>query len=42
VGTYREQWGESPVFYLRLRASEPTRVADALKKRGYEVLGVHQ
>lgn len=41
VGTYRERWGENPVFYLRLRASDPPSVADALKERGYTVLGVH-
>lgn len=41
VGTYRERWGENPVFYLRLRASDPTRIAGALKDRGYPILGVH-
>ncbi len=40
VGTYREKWEESPVFYLRLRAAEPNQVASVLKEEGYEVLGV--
>ncbi len=41
VGTYRERWGESPVCYLRMRAADPERLAEVLKKRGYSVLGVH-
>lgn len=41
VGTYRERWGKSPVFYLRLRAANPARIADVLKERSYTVLGVH-
>ena len=40
VGTYREKWKESPVFYLRLRAADPNQVAGMLKEEGYEVLGV--
>ena len=40
VGTYREKWEKSPVFYLRLRAAEPNQVAGILKEEGYEVLGV--
>ncbi len=40
VGTYREKWEESSVFYLRLRAAEPNQVASVLKEEGYEVLGV--
>ena len=40
VGTYREKWEKSPVFYLRLRAAEPNQVAGILKEKGYEVLGV--
>jgi len=40
VGTYREKWEESPVFYLRLRAADPHQVAGVLKEKGYEVLGV--
>lgn len=42
VGTYREKWEESPVFYLRLRAADPDRIADALREKGYGVLGVQQ
>ena len=40
VGSYREKWGESPIFYLRLRAADPNQVAGMLKEEGYEVLGV--
>jgi acetoin utilization protein AcuB len=41
VGTYRERWGENPVFYLRLRTVDPARIANALREKGYTVLGVH-
>ncbi len=40
VGTYREKWEESPVFYLRLRGGNPNQVAAILKEEGYEVLGI--
>jgi len=40
VGTYREKWEESPVFYLRLRGGNPNQVAAILKEEGFEVLGV--
>ncbi len=40
VGTYREKWEGSPVFYLRLRGGTPNRVAAILKEEGFEVLGV--
>lgn len=41
VGTYRERWGESPVCYLRVRASDLEAVTRGLKKRGYNILGLH-
>ncbi len=41
LGTYREKWGESHVCYLRLRTSDPERLAKALQEKGYNVLGVH-
>ena len=41
VGTYREHWGESVVCYLRVRDGEPEHIAEALRQRGYTVLGVH-
>lgn len=41
VGTYRERWDESRVCYLHLRATDPNRLADVLKQKGYTVLGVH-
>ncbi|MFQ5539945.1 MAG: CBS and ACT domain-containing protein [Candidatus Binatia bacterium] len=42
VGTYRERWEENPVFYLRLRAADPDRIAGVLGEKGYTVLGVQQ
>ena len=41
VGTYRERWEESPVCYLRVRASDLEAVTRGLKKRGYNILGLH-
>jgi acetoin utilization protein AcuB len=41
VGTYKEKWEESRVCYLHLRATDPNRLADVLKEKGYTVLGVH-
>jgi acetoin utilization protein AcuB len=40
LGTYRETWAESPIFYLRLRSANPTELAELLRRRGYNVLGV--
>ncbi len=42
VGTYREKWEESPVFYLRLRAADPNWIAGLLSEKGYKILGVQQ
>jgi acetoin utilization protein AcuB len=41
VGTYRGKWGETPVCYLRLRSANADAIAELLKKRGFDVLGVH-
>jgi len=41
MGTYREQWGDNPVCYVRLRATDPDLVANTLKRKGFTVLGVH-
>lgn len=41
LGTYRETWDGTPVCYLRLRTTNPDRIADALKEKGFTVLGVH-
>ncbi len=40
VGTHKYKWEESRVCYLHLRAAEPERLADALRAKGYTVLGV--
>jgi acetoin utilization protein AcuB len=42
LGTYREKWGEIQVFYIRLTAAAPDRLAASLQERGYTVLGVQQ
>lgn len=41
VGTYRGKWGETPVCYLRLRSGDAESIAELLKERGFDVLGVH-
>jgi acetoin utilization protein AcuB len=41
IGMYRERWGNGTACYLRLRATDPERLAGVLKEKGYEVLGVH-
>ncbi len=42
VGTYRGNWEESRVCYLRLRSGDPDAIAKVLKGRGFDVLGVHR
>ena len=41
VGTYREKWDESRVFYVTLRTKDVNQVASALKAQGFSVLGTH-
>lgn len=41
VGTYRKKWGEAPVCYLRLRSGDVDAIAQVLRTRGFEVLGVY-
>ena len=36
VGTYTERWGDSGVFYLRVRTAQPNGVVSALKEAGYK------
>jgi acetoin utilization protein AcuB len=42
VGTYREKLGENPVCYLRLLSGDPDNIAKALRRSGFNVLGVHR
>ena len=42
VGTYRDKLGENPVCYLRLVGGAPDSIANALRNRGFNVLGVHK
>jgi hypothetical protein len=41
VGTYRQKWGETPIYYLRLRSGDADAIAQALGERGFQVLGVY-
>jgi acetoin utilization protein AcuB len=41
LGTYRERRGGSPVFYVRFRSTNPGYLAQLLKSKGYNVLGIH-
>jgi acetoin utilization protein AcuB len=41
LGTYREEWRKTRVFYLRVRTDDPDRVAKALANNSFNVLGVH-
>ena len=42
IGTYREAIGENPVCYLRLLSGNAERIAAALRRSGFNVLGVHR
>jgi len=41
LGTYRGQWGDDRVCYLRIRALDAGRIAATLGQKGFNVLGVH-
>lgn len=41
LGTHREKWDGESIFYLRLRSTDPNRLAEILKRRGFTVVGVH-
>jgi acetoin utilization protein AcuB len=41
LGTHRERWDVDPTCYLRLRATDPDRLAAVLRRKGYTVLGVY-
>ena len=42
IGTYRHQWGDNPVCYLRLVTENADKIAAALRASGFDVLGVHR
>jgi acetoin utilization protein AcuB len=42
IGTYREKIGENPICYLRLLSGNFERIAEALRRSGFNVLGVHR
>ena len=41
LGTYRGQWGDDSVCYLRIRAVDAERIVTVLGQKGFNVLGVH-
>ena len=41
AGTYRADWDESQVSYVRVPSTEARRVADMLTEKGFKVLAVH-
>jgi acetoin utilization protein AcuB len=41
VGTHKDSWDANRVCYLHARGMDPDRLADALKARGYNVVGLH-
>ena len=42
VGTYRHKFGDNAICYLRLRAGNADKIANALRMSGFDVLGVHR
>ena len=42
IGTYREKIGDSPFCYLRLLSGDVDKIAGALRRGGFNVLGVHR
>lgn len=42
VGTYRDKLGDNPICYLRLIAANADKIANALRRSGFDVLGVHR
>lgn len=41
IGTYRGQWGDERVCYLRIRSAAAGRIADLLRQKGFNVLGTY-
>jgi acetoin utilization protein AcuB len=41
LGSYRDKWGESPVYYLRFRSANAEYLAEVLRSKGYNILGFH-
>ncbi len=41
LGTYRDRWGENPVFYLRFCSVNAESLAEVLRTKGYNILGIH-
>lgn len=42
LGTYRGQWGDDSVCYLRIRGEDAEKIAAVLGQKGFNVLGVHR
>jgi len=41
AGTYRANWDESQVCYVRVPSADAKRIADMLTEKGFKVLAVH-
>jgi acetoin utilization protein AcuB len=41
LGSHRKKWGDTPVYYLRLRSGDAGAIAKVLSQKGFEVLGVY-
>jgi acetoin utilization protein AcuB len=41
LGSYRDKWGESPVYYLRFSSANAEYLAEVLRSKGYNILGFH-
>jgi acetoin utilization protein AcuB len=41
MGTYRAEWAESDIFYVRVPSAEARRVANTLEQNGFNVLAIH-
>ena len=41
LGSHRKKWGDTPVYYLRLRSGDAGAIAKVLRQKGFEVLGVY-
>ena len=41
LGTHCKKWGDTPVYYLRLRSGDAKAIAKGLREKGFDVLGVY-
>jgi acetoin utilization protein AcuB len=41
LGTHRKKWGDTPVYYLRLRSGDADAITKRFRQKGFDVLGVY-